>query len=131
MNALAPVGLQAIQESLGWDTDEVTELQGGPVDVDILIGSDYYYNYIGHQPNMKLPSGLVIIPSSFGYLLGGKYDDEETTTDHRIYTIIESEDDCLYEGSSHTSQNIEEFWDLDTMGIKNAADEELSDDRLA
>ena len=124
---LEPGDLQVIQSSLGWNTEELKGFQGKLVDVDILIGSDYYYNFIGHQPNLKLPSGRVIVPSTFGYLLGGKYDSEEGKADYQIY----SEENRHYEDLTDTSQNAEEFWDLNTIGIKSSAEVGINTEQIA
>ena len=43
-----------------------------PVNVDLLIGSDYFWTILGTE-KLTLPSGLFLISSKIGYILTGKY----------------------------------------------------------
>ena len=42
----------------------------GSLDIDILIGQDYYHQIV-KGPKLYLSGGLVLIPSMGGYILGG------------------------------------------------------------
>jgi len=44
------------------------------VDIDILVGSDYFWDIIERE-RFALPSGLLLLPSKFGYILTEKYCD--------------------------------------------------------
>ena len=41
------------------------------LDVDILIGSDFFWNIVGGD-KIVLPSGMFMLPSKFGYIVTGK-----------------------------------------------------------
>ena len=42
-----------------------------PVNVDLLIGSDYFWTIVGTE-RLTLPSGLFLISSKIGYILTGR-----------------------------------------------------------
>ena len=43
-----------------------------PTNIDLLIGSDYFWNILGTE-KVTLPSGLYLVSSKVGYILTGKY----------------------------------------------------------
>ena len=47
-----------------------------PSNVDLLIGSDYFWSILGTE-KVILPSGLYLISSKIGYILTGKYSDPD------------------------------------------------------
>ncbi|KAK0426897.1 hypothetical protein QR680_009954 [Steinernema hermaphroditum] len=50
---------------------------------DLLIGTDYCWEFILEKPT-KLPSGLYVIPTSFGAMVTGKYDSRNLESDNMI-----------------------------------------------
>ena len=61
------------------DKDAATD---STLDIDILVGQDYYYDLIKGQPQ-KLSTGLVLLPTVNGAVLGGKVSSSKTYTNNR------------------------------------------------
>ena len=78
--------------------------------IDILLGSDYFWNIIDRE-RIVLPSGLLLLSSKLGYILTGRYLDP-TKGDIDDNTISS----CLV-----MSQNdypcLSDLWNLETIGI--------------
>uniref|UniRef100_A0A914XCT4 Integrase catalytic domain-containing protein n=1 Tax=Plectus sambesii TaxID=2011161 RepID=A0A914XCT4_9BILA len=101
---------------------------------DILIGSDYFWEFLEPKEIIKCPSGLFLIPSKVGLLIGGKGETEEETTNSNMFTIITSAEE---RGQVHSKtklskmavKSVEEFWSLEAIGIKDSP--ATKDDDLA
>ena len=109
-----------------------------PSNVDLLIGSDYFWSILGTK-KVILPSGLYLISSKIGYILTGKYSDPDhmsckshistcfvmTQVNHTLseVSLFLSSDDTITK-----SPNIEDFWRLETIGIGDSLDQ-TDDDR--
>ena len=83
--------------------------QSGLSNVDILLGSDYFWNIIDCE-RIILPSGLLLISSKLGYILTGKYSDP---TEERYKGIDVTS--CLV--MSQDESCLSKIWDLDMIGI--------------
>ena len=62
--------------------------------VDILIGSDYFWDIVELSDRISLPSGLYLVPSRLGYILTGRCAAEDSTKcagkrpqSHRVGTL--------------------------------------------
>ena len=92
----------------------------GSLKIDVLIGQDYYHQMV-HGPKLYLSSGLVLIPSIGGYILGGlvarsKLNYPETSL---INLCTDTYTSTFAKMSLLEEQNtIERFSDLENLGFK-------------
>ncbi|XP_066914225.1 uncharacterized protein [Clytia hemisphaerica] len=86
------------------------------IDIDILIGSNFYWDFIHTEGAVTGKSGQPIaLSSSLGYVLSGPADLKEKISSgiffsHVLKAVI-SENDRL-------SETVDKFWDLESLGIK-------------
>ena len=107
-----------------------------PVNIDLLIGSDYFWNILGTE-KVILPSGLYLVSSKIGYILTGKYTDPGHVEQNVSTCFVTSQVNCLvssvnlFSSESSATQNsiIENFWRLETIGINDSPD--VTDDDVA
>ena len=76
--------------------------------IQLLIGQDQLWNFVYHTNAIKV-GNLVAQLSIFGYLLSGRV---ETSTENSTNTTLM----CIG-NSSH--EDMQMFWDLETLGIKD------------
>jgi len=84
--------------------------QSSLTNVDILLGSDYFWNVIDCE-RIVLPSGLLLISSKLGYVLTRKHSnitEEESKGIDVTSCLVMSHDESLC---------LSKLWDLDTIGI--------------
>ncbi len=94
---------------------------------DILVGLDYYYDVIETEGKQQLPSGLYLIPSKVGLVLGGKCQEETESRFNTNAILVNTQfDSSLPESSMYytkadsTMQSVhteKDFWDLELIGI--------------
>uniref|UniRef100_A0A914WWH6 Integrase catalytic domain-containing protein n=1 Tax=Plectus sambesii TaxID=2011161 RepID=A0A914WWH6_9BILA len=101
---------------------------------DILIGSDYFWEFLESKETIKCPSGLYLIPSKVGILIGGKQETKEKNKNSNMHTILTSAEEKWnfnpkINPSKIAIRNVEEFWSLEAIGIKDSPD--TKDDDLA
>uniref|UniRef100_A0A914V113 Integrase catalytic domain-containing protein n=1 Tax=Plectus sambesii TaxID=2011161 RepID=A0A914V113_9BILA len=113
--------------------DELTSKNEAVVP-DILIGSDYFWEFLEPKEKIKCPSGLYLIPSKVGLLIGGKREVERMSEDVDIYTLLTpTEDNWSFNQKNEEAKapitSVEEFWSLESIGIKDSP--ETKDDDLA
>ena len=107
-----------------------------PVNIDLLIGSDYFWNILGTE-KVILPSGLYLVSSKIGYILTGKYTDPGHVEQNVSTCFVTSQVNCLVttvnlfssENSITKNSSIEDFCRLETIGINDSPD--LTDDDVA
>ena len=108
------------------DLADFVEGQGSQHDtIDVLICSDYYWNFVTGE-TARGDSGPVAINSVFGWMLSGKVEltkrrgaRGETTTQNLV--ISSNEDFIMNDNNQRDDQLVEElkgFWELETIGIK-------------
>ena len=95
------------------------------MNIDILIGSNYYWDFIDGKRIVKgKPGEPVAISSNLGYILSGtvqnNFEETDCLTTHVLKAFV-SPDEKL-------EKITELFWDFETMGIKNNETEEKTDD---
>ena len=86
--------------------------------IDILVGADYYWGIVDGEIKRCGSDGLVAVNSKLGWLLSGPYNGYDSSAVNLASThvmMIESRD----EQDSSLNNQVERFWDLDTVGIKN------------
>ena len=81
------------------------------VDIDILVGLDYFWDIIGRE-RVALPSSLLLLSSSskLGYILTGKYCDPIDIKDCEGQITA-----CVV--TSHASDPCSDLWSLEKIGI--------------
>ena len=90
----------------------------GGQEISILIGSDYYWSVV-HDENKRFGTeGLVAVNSKLGWLLSGplKRDKDENTVVEMHSMLVGLNE--VSEEAYNFSVIVENFWDLDTLGIK-------------
>jgi len=91
--------------------------------IDLLIGNDYYLDIvIGHK--IEVQKGLYLLSSKLGWILTGRTGEKCLSDTHLLVIgqemgfskseVISSVDDCI-----STKVDIENFWKLDSIGIKD------------
>lgn len=84
--------------------------QDSPLEVDILIGLDFYWTLISPPDAIQLNS-VVAMKSVFGYVLSGKISEcAPTPSRYSAPQLL-----CI---SSVSDADLRRFWDLETVGIK-------------
>ena len=107
-----------------------------PVNVDLLIGSDYFWTIVGTE-KLTLPSGLFLISSKIGYILTGRYIDtscQQHVSNCLVMTEfikLLPEISMVYCSEDLVTGNtcIEDFWRLEAIGICDPLD--ITDDDKA
>ncbi|KAK6171842.1 hypothetical protein SNE40_018267 [Patella caerulea] len=92
--------------------------------IDILIGADYYWDFISSE-QVREEDSPVAINSKFGWLISGPIKgvvnaDNSTVTN----LIIVSQPINVFEEDSNTHliDNLRRFWDVESIGIMNTND---------
>ena len=97
------------------------------VAIDLLIGSDYFWNIVGGIKVM-LPSGMFMLPSKFGYIITGKCPDTREY-DKSCTPFVSTEvgqivpELCLqYSATTPAIENprLEDLWCLENIGISDS-----------
>ena len=102
--------------------------------MDLLIGSDYFWSIISAEKT-TLSSGLFLVSSRIGYILTGSYcspirlEVVAHTANNRLpsflvmtqinYTVPVVNWSTCSDDIVTLSANIEDFWNLETLGIRN------------
>ena len=83
-------------------------------EVDMLIGADYYWTFVGDQ--IVRGNGPTAVSSKLGFLLSGPTQEEQTHSDASIMDVLVShkEEEC----------ELEKFWNVESLGIKDTQTEE-------
>ncbi len=83
---------------------------------DILLGLDYFWDLIDPDGKQQLPSGLYLLKSKLGLILGGRYN-------HPGVHVNASHAHTIFLSGVQSNQptpNVEEFWSLETIGIMDS-----------
>lgn len=87
--------------------------------VDVLIGSDYYWDIIGGD-TVRGEFGPVAIDSKFGWLLSGPANDALYNETSRTNLIISGTCDSQFETTQDPLvDTLKKFWETEAIGIKN------------
>jgi hypothetical protein len=88
------------------------------MEIDILIGADYYWTVVGDKVIRPKTTGPVAVATEFGYVLSGPAPAkrENPASTPALITILK----CL---ANHDIEDkiAKSFWDLETIGIKDPA----------
>ncbi|XP_064621909.1 uncharacterized protein LOC135484415 [Lineus longissimus] len=102
---------------------------GDFMEIDILIGADYYWSIVGDKIVRPAENtlGPVAVSSKFGYLLSGPTPANiEGQRDEYTPALLTTVLNVL---ASHTLEDkiAQSYWDLETIGIKDDTEEKESD----
>ncbi|KAK5964542.1 hypothetical protein GCK32_015966, partial [Trichostrongylus colubriformis] len=86
----------------------------GEVDIDILIGIDYYWRIVDPRSTQRLPSGLTIAYTRFGPVMSGL---GKSRLAHTCSASISTET-CPQRDDSNP--DITQLWDLEFLGITDS-----------
>ena len=97
---------------------------GSDIAVDILIGGDYYYTFVNTTEEVRGPPGTpVAIRSTLGWTIGGPCPKTKRNVDvsnlATICSLRVSEKELNY-SEEEENDNLQRFWDLDTVGIRES-----------
>ena len=97
--------------------------------VEMLIGNDYYFDLLLPR-KIDLRPGLCLFQSRLGWIVGGRYTDDDS---FRQPALIVSTIGIPFKGvkstthmltsadtSLFTKPNLEQFWDLESLGIRES-----------
>ena len=87
------------------------------VQVDVLIGADYYYSFVtGVHKRGPTADSLIAVKSHFGWILTGAIDRSSRYTTSML-TVVEN---------NEVIASLKRFWDLESIGITEAEDAVMS-----
>ena len=97
--------------------------------VELLIGNDYYSELISPE-RKRLSPGLYLLVSHLGWILSGRLPTEERKTSELSMFLVGGHS-CLQYQQSFIPENsevlmkpnLDEFWKLETIGIKDPAND--------
>ena len=92
--------------------------------IDLLIGSDYFWDII-ESDKVTLPSGMILLPSKFGYIVTGKFRDTKQCLCNHVHTLF-----VTTEINDQAVNNLEDLWCLETIGIKDSVTMEIDEEAL-
>ena len=105
------------------DLSDVTE---GNDEIDLLLGSDYYWTIVEGGVQKFGPDGLTAINSKLGWILNGPYGKNVESTETEVVVtshvtavnLIEVSDDVALEVADRKlDEKVENLWNLETLGI--------------
>ena len=91
-------------------------------EIDLLIGSDYYWSIIEDEHRRCDTEGLVAVKSKLGWVLSGPLKHEkndnrstvEVVSQNMLLSLQENHDD-----TDKLSVQVEKFWEMETLGIRD------------
>ena len=87
-------------------------------DIDILIGSDYYWDLVSGE-TIRGDSGPTAVSSKFGWLLSGPLRDSVTADSISSNLIISGECPLAAQKDEELVNTLEKFWKTESIGIQS------------
>ena len=87
-------------------------------DIDILIGSDYYWDLVSGE-TIRGDSGPTAVSSKFGWLLSGPLRDSVTADSISSNLIISGECPLAAQKDEELVNTLEKFWKPESIGIQS------------
>ena len=86
--------------------------------IEALIGADYYWKIVSMKQPIRVSASLVLLPTVFGYAISGNRSGTSVNQVmiHHIASAVEKISD----------QDVRQFWELETIGIKEHQERALS-----
>ena len=87
--------------------------------IDILIGSDYYWNFV-HRETIRCESGPIVISSKLGWILSGPGGESvgNTTISNLVITGERGNYPFFANDNDQLVNTLKDFWDTESIGIK-------------
>ncbi|VDL64515.1 unnamed protein product [Nippostrongylus brasiliensis] len=87
----------------------------------ILLGCDYLWNFLLPMSRLILPSGLVLIPTKFGYIISGQQTSNTTCEPRSVFTVLQanSEKDVW-----------DRYWSLESSGTEEYTGSQRTETQL-
>ena len=84
-----------------------------PLDIDILIGSDFYWEFVSGDTR-RGPTGPIAIDTKFGWVLSGP----ATSSTDSVTLITHSL--CCVQNTTSLEDRLNSFWELESFGVSGA-----------
>ena len=107
--------------------------------IDLLVVSDYFWDVVGGDKIM-LPLGIFMLPSKFGYIITGRYpgnglDNQDKSASTLLVStnrneVVSSSFYCSANVSLIKNPDLERFWSLETIGIKDPMSKESDEEAI-
>ncbi|XP_074658621.1 uncharacterized protein LOC141911530 [Tubulanus polymorphus] len=109
---LVPSDIETINEFKGLQFAQPIHYASDHIDISVLIGSDYYYNFIETEGTIRSSDGPVAVPTKLGYVITGPRKNGNSSNVSMLHVVSEPD-----------SYNLGRFWSLDILGIAPPVDE--------
>ena len=99
--------------------------------IDILVGSDFYWSFISGSVIKGEPGSPVALGSKLGYILSGPMSDStkhQTSTNLAITHVLRVDNSNM--NSFNLDREVENFFKLETIGISNEEDKQVCENLL-
>ena len=105
--------------------DSITSTE--QVDIDLLIGSDYYWSFVGGPPVRG--EGPTAVPTRLGFVLNGPVKDiYNVCSSMHVQTIHVMKAEVQSAANDFVDADVNRFWDIESVGLKEkTADSEVYD----
>ena len=113
------INLESYPSFLELDLADYNTASNSNDDIDVLIGSDYYWDVItGHV--IRESNGLAAVSSKFGWLVSGPVQKTKNGDNHVISNLILQQPSYSIlndEQPSNLTDSLARFWDSESIGI--------------
>ena len=123
-----PIDSKLIKEKLkSYELADTLPLKNQSCNIDLLIGNDYFADIVSMK-RISLSNGLYLLGSKFGWILSGRTKPEEATLKEDSISMLTHSSSSIssslfgFEKADESVVNhskIEDFWALETIGIKD------------
>lgn len=110
----------------GLDFADANIVDGSQPTIDILIGSDYYFEILTGE-KVRGDSGPVAVNSKFGWVVSGPTQERRDDLDMSVANLViekigPQNSDIDNENDTELSHALRRFWDIESLGIKDEVD---------
>ena len=92
-------------------------LDGIELDIDLLVGGDFYYSFVSNVTKSGEGIAPVAVKSKVGWLLSGPVESKSTHSYISSVHMLKCTECPNYD--TNLSDTVGKFWDLETIGIRN------------
>ncbi len=109
-------------QGLEFADENLDNEDGSAKNIDILIGSDYYFDIVTGEIQQG-DDGPVAVNSEFGWIVSGRaYSKSATNEETMTYLIVEKTDVVSLhpwdkDGDESSTSAVKRFWDTESLGI--------------
>ena len=120
----AKVNIDSHAHLQGLELADMTIAEDGQQDIDVLIGSDYYFDVISGDV-IRGNSGPVAVSSMFGWILSGPASSEESTDKYATTNLIIEKPELMtlqpfdiHNENDELCNALQKFWDSESLGLQ-------------